>query len=436
MYQEESNKESNKDQFVDRLETVLKGVPYTIWEQLAGFPVDKVSFHRLHIGGQLRVHIVHLHDDYPYDYISLSDMDLLCEPCETLLRHWNPFRELVAEMMEKYDHVMSLSPTNDQYEMTEKEFDARLQLLTNRINGDLGYNFCRYIDDFGLDPVLKRRCYNKERGTKAIEEVIRQEAFDIILAILKYAMTNDDDERVTGFMAEYGIEARTENEDQPSTLFKVRELADYFKLILEECEPEKREKEIATTLELFLSQHRSIRELYENADKIVERIFDDCNDREKEYWTDLGIDKELKNEAIKPKNADVDMYYWKGYCSGSFYGHVIVLYRIWRHEGMKEIMWKEDLSPTRKRLYSIIDNTKEEFWQEMNAPSEENSIRISEIINKESGKIHYEAKSEYGFLTAGHDRDDVMKKAKEMNKHEKQKRLIRRLVFQLGTERL
>ena len=393
--------------FLDDLELVLRNVPFNVWEKVVDGPVDKVKVERRspRYGYSCQRDRITVYIHSGIKNYNLEGFDSLDEREETLLRCWQPYRELIEKEIKAYSDLLREPAEYMEAKLTELEFDYRLDQFQSEKNGMMGY----YVRCFRLNAYLKKQCFGKMTGAEKLNEMFQREALSCIVSLVEAQMNQED---VTAVFQKYGVDISKE------MIAELKGLADYCKAALEYDQ----EELIRGCLRRFLLQRLSIKRLYDDAEEIVKEAHSRCSEQEKEYSLALGIGDEIRgmvvfhidNTLLNGWVCSGRNFYAQGTQKGLFYTTCDVMYRIWHELGEEKarnyVFRGKKQDPVLEMLLHRVAETVEEFWREDNKPLEK-----AEIIRSETpmsgNQIYYEIKvPEYDIVYSGFDKDEVEEK--------------------------
>lgn len=404
--------------FLDELEKVLKNIPYNVWDRVVGEKVDRVNVerHTLPYSGERPRIVVYVHAGITnYCFPGLASLD---ERTETLLRCWEPYRQLVEREIEKYLQVLNEPTEFIKVEFSEKQFDNLLSDYASPWEkGQLGH----YISCFHLKPFLKESCIGKASEIKVsdqvdkMEQLLREEAFSCVSNLVKawIRRTGKDGqvpESVAELFKEYGVEVSDE------MISELRVLAKYCAEAMKYDDDETRPEVI---IRRFLSQKLCIKDLYEEADRIVKDALRDCSVKEKKYCYALGVGKRIRRDVLtlsEPKLIDGWQmngrnYYAIGLRSGYFYSHCECIYNLYinwdkeRADKLLDIIVTEDRNEVIDELIGRVVETKDAYHRDNQKKLEECEIERSEE-QWSSGNIYYRIRiPEFDITYEGFDKE-------------------------------
>ena len=392
--------------FLDELEEVLKQVPYNVWEKVVGDTVDSVTIKRRWYppSDEREKIIVYVRSGIITH--AIEGLDTLDDREETLVRCWKPYRRLVEREVRAFNQLLEQPTEYMTASLTEKEFDRRLDdFLWPKIR--IGY----YAHCFGLESYMKDKCFGEVNCAKELDELFWKEAFcctsRLVEAWIHQTMPDhDDNENVESVCKRYGIHASEE------VTSELKELADYC------VEAQKYDdvKSLSGVLRRFLSQNRSIKQLYEDVDQLVEEAHAECSEKEKEYSIALGIWDRMRGNTLAlmhPKifsswAGDGCNHYARGLREGMFEAACMTLYNIYSgfdEEKARSIAYRYE-NPDRKEsfedLLSRISGTAEDFKKDrIKLLNDDHELFHSET-SLTGGRIYYEIQvPEYGLTYGG-----------------------------------
>ena len=407
--------------FVDELENVLKNVPYNVWEKVVGMPVDKVKVERfapIYFNGKDQVVVVVYSGINKY---MLTGFGCLDEKHEVLLRCWKPYRDLISEELEVFNHIMSLQTEFEEPALTENEFDNRLEDICFSSSGKQLYS---YINIFNLKSVLKDRVYSPDlKDVYEMKRRVSNEAFDIILKMISGIISGED----YPYLSE---EANVET----------NKLADYCREAIGNNEQsDDNQKTLQKVLKRFLEQKLSIDDIYDQVDYILDFVKTD-NDMEDKFCEALGVYRFIKHQIL---NIDEDFtkggrfglscFYARGYKKGVFYVKCGVLYILFNEGSISEIdrrkknLIQEGSDPeVLEILFKRIERSAKEYEKESRKQFEDFEVVITEEKYLEHDSFYTAEIPEYGISLTGYDKDELIKIIKEQFKDKQSEYLIRK----------
>ena len=407
--------------FVDELENVLKDVPYNVWEKVVGMPVDKVKVERfapIYCGEQDQV-VVGVYSGI-YRYV-LNGFGCLDKKHEVLLRCWKPYRDLISEELEMFNHIMSLQTEFEEPTLTENEFDNRLEDICFSSSGKQLYS---YINIFDLKSVLKDRVYSPDlKDIYEMERRVNSEAFGIILKMISGIISGED---YPDLSEEANVEAK--------------KLADYCRdAIGDDEQSDDNQKTLQKVLKRFLNQKLSIDDIYDQVDYILDSVKTD-NDMENKFCEALGVYRSIKRlilnideDFTKGGRFGLSCFYARGYKKVVFYAMCEVLYILFNEGSILEIdrrkknLIKKCSDPeVLEILFKRIERSAKEYEKESRKQFEDFEVVITEEKYLEHDSFYTAEIPEYGISLTGYDKDELIKNIKEEFKRKQTKYLIRK----------
>lgn len=407
--------------FIEELTEVLNMIPYKVWEEVLECNVDKVDVvkkYRFGCGDDTRPQVV-VYIKSGFDTYVLEGLDSIDQRNEKLLCSWKPYHDLIKNEIEEYSGILQKPASYLPFEYSDKEIDIRFDQMCeddNKPHTQLKV----YIRWLHLKPILKKKCFCKDYPVS--EKDIMDTAFEIIFEMVKEGLTGKTSDDIL---------SDCEIEFTDATIEMLDDLTKYCRSVLYETW---KDDQLRTVLHKFLSQGRDVKNLFDEAEEILEDAMTDLNEKEREYCRILGIDVGLKKDVISLNDKLLDgwtvggNYFARGYLQGQFYTMLDILYGVYfkYYSDGKEapLMLKEN--PKSKAIWDAVKASAKEYQEYPIKDYEdiEKEIRITESSGL-YGKVMYECKlPKYNLYVIGYSIEELKKKIKrELKWNQKKMRL-------------
>lgn len=416
----------NNKKYADRLEEIIRNVPYTIWEKIINGTVDKVIVERWNNGSipgraDLVVATIKSGAD-EYFYSNFTTIDGINEKLAVI---WKPYRDWLEEVESVLKSVLEQPVKYEKAVITEKEFNARIENLEFGFKRHTQKN--EYIKKLGLTGYLKKKCYREEYVDTTPEIAVQREAMEVFSCIVDYVIDHTDEADMRLILKKYDI-------DTEESLEIIKELMNY----LFDCAGDKEKwtgrkvykERVSAALYRFLYQEESIESIYKTADDVVEAAFNRCGRRERDYCLALGIDKTIRREIItlseKYGRATAGRY-WNGYRKGMFEGYVGVLFNK-EKEILSELLNEYENSQVLTDLYTRIIATHDEYLSEMNKTFEDYEKIENEETDSEGNIQYYVKLPEWDISVGAETKEGALNLARDQFKAYRSEILINRFL--------
>lgn len=400
--------------FLEEMEQILCGVPYLVWEQVIGAEVEQVAVQRMGLpfagtkntGMPIRVVItsgIHEH--------VLEGLDMVEAPNKELLCLWKPYRELIERTLKESMKALEENPPKYIFPpVTEREFDDRIRRIKN---GEGRLQLGAYIFRFHLTNDLKEICFSQDISPEEAETAIKDAAFDLILETVKK-------EKADLVKSENPVGRTFELTEDNRDAFA--ELIGYLEDIMD---TDWNEERLSRKLETFLYQDRSIRELYLEAEAVLDDVFSELSERKKEYYRLTKMDQRVKKRVLSMKDERIRSSWTengknpfaRGYLEGVFYGFMKTLYDLCAAKEGWEDVRKSFLAgnPDIETVLHAIEETVEDYRNAERPSFEavEPEIFFYELETSGGKTIVIGELQQYGIHGKGADKAEVISKIKD-----------------------
>ncbi len=407
--------------FIDELTNVLDMIPYKVWEEVLDCNVDKVDVvkqYRFGCGDDTRPQVV-VYIKSGIDTYVLEGLDSIDQRNEKLLCSWKPYHDLIKNEIEEYSGILQKSASYLPFEYSDKEIDIRFDQMCeddNKPHTQLKV----YIRWLHLKPILKKKCFCKDYPVS--EKDIMDTAFEIIFEMVKEGLTGKTSDDIL---------SDCEIEFTDAAIEMLDELIKYCRSVLYETW---KDDQLRKVLRKFLSQRRDVKNLFDEAEEMLEDAMTNLNEKERKYCRILGIDEELKKDVISLNDKLLDgwtvggNYFARGYLQGQFYTMLDILYGAYfkyYNDGKEApLMLKEN--PKSKAIWDAVKASAKEYQEYPIKDYEdiEKEIRITESSGQ-YGKMMYECNlPKYDLYVIGYSTEELKKKIKrELKWNQKKMRL-------------
>ena len=401
--------------FFEEMEQILSGVPYAVWEQVIGAPVERVVVGRsgLAFSGNHSEMPIHVQIETSIETRILDGFESLDDPNRDLLRLWKPYRELIEQKLLEGRKILEENPPEFICPpISEREFDERLRRIKK---GEGRLQLGEYIFRFHLSDELRKRCYTPDLSPEEAEAKIKDTAFDLILETIRK-------EKADLIGGEKPV-------DEGSVFEVTEEIRDSFDELMgyltDVLETDWNEERFVRKLETFLYQDRSVKDLYREAEEVLEDVFSDLSERKKEYYRLTQMDRRLKKRVLSMKDDRIHTSwsvngrnpFARGYTEGVFYGLLTTMYELCgKKEGWPDVRsnflnGNPDLEP----VLEAVEATAEEYFKEPLASFDEVESEIFFLDGEmpDGREVVYGTLEDYGITRKGSDRAEVFKKLRE-----------------------
>ncbi len=400
--------------YVDRLERVVRNIPYSVWEKALDIVVDKVEVERWDSKGYHGVAdqiIVTITFGEETLYYNLNSFDCVLGRLACI---WKPYRDIIEDIFYDYKNILEQPEEYINVSMTMKEFDTRLDMFIKVSEGKNRFGY--YIKSLGLESNLRKKCYRETYNDSFIEYEIMEEVLEEIVLLVKYASEHPDDSELSSFARHNGIN------DSESAIHIIRELANYCTDVIM-INTGDDSIDFLHILGVFLCLNHTIQERYERAERTQQVAFGNCGLREREYCFALGIDQKIRSNALNM--IDGDSCYWRRLRWDTFEKKVISLYQAAR-DTLEEKLKEQDENPVLRDLYTRIIDTQEEYQTEMSKSFEDYDMTIIEDIDDKTRFVL--SMPAFNISACSDSKDGAIQLARQMFESYRKEDTIRRLL--------
>ena len=395
--------------FTDELMEVLNMIPYKVWEEVIDCNVDKVDVekkYRFGGGDDTRPQIV-VYIKSGIDTYVLEGLDSIDQRNEKLLCSWKPYHDLIKNEIEEYSGILQKTASYLPFEYSDKEIDIRFDQMCeddNKPHTQLKV----YIRWLHLKPILKKKCFCKDYPVS--EKDIMDTAFEIIFEMVKEGLTGKTSDDIL---------SDCEIEFTDATIEMLDDLIMYCRSVLYETW---KDDQLRTVLRKFLSQRRDVKNLFDEAEEILEDAMTDLNEKEREYCRILGIDVGLKKDVISLNDKLLDgwtvggNYFARGYLQGRFYSILDLLYDVYfkYYSDGKEVPLMLKVNPESKIIWEAVKASAKDYQEypiiEFEDIEKEIEIKETSIVG---GEVKYTCNfPKYNIYVKGNSIEELRKKIK------------------------